>query len=87
MHQKLLAQLKVEVQALESEEMRHQEQLRLSEEAKAMLEVELKRVIEVIIPEMKVKLEQEKEENDSLNAKISFLQLERGAKVVKMLVL
>ena len=40
---------------------------------KEILENELKRVLEVIIPELKCKLESAKEEIDSYNAKISFL--------------
>ena len=37
------------------------------------LEDELKMVLEVLIPEMKCKIESASDENDSLNAKISFL--------------
>lgn len=54
------------------------------EEEKFLLEEELKRVLEVLIPEMKCKLELAKDENDSFNAKISFMTLERGMKVRKM---
>ena len=55
--------LKNEVMA---EEERH-------EKEKSGLEEELRRVFEVILPELKLKVEAAKDENESLNGQIAFI--------------
>ena len=41
-------------------------------------------MLEVILPELKLKVEVAKDENDSLNGKIAFMQMERRQKLAKM---
>lgn len=66
--------LKNEVMA---EEERH-------EKEKSGLEEELRRVFEIILPELKLKVEAAKDENESLNGQIAFIQMERRQKIAKM---
>lgn len=66
--------LKNEVMA---EEERH-------EKEKSGLEEELRRVFEIILPELKLKVEAAKDENESLNGQVAFIQMERRQKIAKM---
>lgn len=66
--------LKNEVMA---EEERH-------EKEKSGLEEELRRVFEIILPELKLKVEAAKDENESLNGQIAFIQMERRQKIAKL---
>ena len=83
-HQEILQQLKLAVEALQTEEQKHLDQIRTAKESKQVSEDELNRVLQVLLPELKCKLQSVKDENDSLTAQMSFLQLERGSKIVKM---